>query len=124
MESRANNVLIAMMMLAVIMLVWNRATNAALQLVEQTYEIDSTSIERWPLAGDGNLIIRPCEGCDSVILKVDADTRYLTSFGGTAISLEELLELKTQIRGRSGVDAFVFYRADDSTVTRLVLDVD
>ena len=124
MESRANNVLIAMMMLAVILLVWTRSTNAALNLIEQAYEIDSTSIERWPLGADGNLILKPCEACDSVILNVDANTRYATSFRGAAISLEELLELKTQIRGRKGINAYVFYRAEDNSVTRLILDVD
>jgi hypothetical protein len=124
MESRANNVVIAMMMLAVILLVWNRSANAALNVIEQAYEIDSTSIERWPLAADGNLILKPCESCESVILNVDANTRYATSFGGAAISLEEILKLKTRIRGRKGVYAYVFYRAEDSSLTRLILDIE
>jgi hypothetical protein len=124
MESRINNALVAMMTLTVTLLVWNQAANAALQLIEQTYEIDSTQIERWPLAGDGNLILKPCDACDSVILNVDANTRYLTDFRGNAISLEELLQLKSLIRGREGTYAYVFYTADDNLVTRLILDVD
>lgn len=124
MESRTNNVLVAMMMLAVILLAWNRAANAALQLIEQTYEIDSTQIERWPLADDGTLILKPCDACESVILNVDPNTRYLTNFRGNAISLEELLQLKTLIRGREGTNAYVFYSVEDNLVTRLVLDVD
>ena len=124
MESRVNNVLIAMMMLAVILLVWNRATHAALQLVEQAYELDSTQVERWPLADDGQLIVKPCETCDSVILNVDANTRYLTSFRGSRISLAELLNLKTRVGGRESANVYVFYSTENNLVTRLVLDAD
>jgi hypothetical protein len=113
-----------MMTVAVILLIWNQATNAALQLIEQAYEVDSTQIERWPLADDGNLILKPCETCDSVILSVDGNTRYLTSFGGNAIPLEALLQLKSLIRGRKGTYAYIFYTAEDNLVTRLILDVD
>ena len=107
-----------------ILLVWNRATHAALQLVEQAYELDSTQVERWPLADDGQLIVKPCKTCDSVILNVDANTRYLTSFRGSRISLAELLNLKTRVGGRESANVYVFYSTENNLVTRLVLDAD
>lgn len=123
MESRANNVLIAMMMLAVILLVWTRATSAALVATEQAYELDASQIERWPLGDDGSLILRPCGGCDRVVLRVNAETRYGRSLSGPAMTREELLQLKSTGAVSGDTLVYVFYRPDDGVVTRLVLDV-
>ena len=123
MESRANNVLIAMMMLAVILLVWNRATHAALESTQQAYELDSTQIERWPLDEVGSLVLKPCDSCESVVLSVTPDTRYMTGFRGPNITLPELLALKTKIGGRKGTFVYIFYRTADNSVARFVLDV-
>lgn len=122
MESRTTNVLLAMMMLAVILMVWTRATNAALEVVEQAYEINATQVERWPLSDDDRIVLRPCDACDQVTLSVTSGTRYRASNSSMNITREELLQIKSLLRNLESSYVYVFYRPDDGVATRIVLD--
>ena len=122
MKSKSTDALLAMMMLAVILLVWTRATHAALEAMEQAYEVDASRIERWPLGDQGSLVLRPCESCDSVTLTVTPNTRYRSSQSSLNITREELLQVKAMIRDLDDAFVYVFYRPDDGVVNRIVLD--
>jgi hypothetical protein len=124
MESKSLNVLITMTMLAVILLVWTRATNAALERVEDAYELRLEQVERWPLADSTNIVVRPCSRCDRVVLQVNAATRYSNGLRGADIGREELLRVKSTIRDRDNTFVYIFYRPENSSVTRIVLDAD
>ncbi|MFQ5636210.1 MAG: hypothetical protein ACE5G3_12885 [Gammaproteobacteria bacterium] len=124
MESRTATAMIATMMLAVILLVWARATQAALGVVEQAYEIELWMVERWPLGDAGSIVLRPCEECSSVVLRVSADTAYRRSGSAVNISREEMLRIKAMLGSDTGALVYVYYRPDDDTATRIVLDTD
>jgi hypothetical protein len=123
METGRTNILIATMMLGVILLVWNRSTQAALETIEQSYELTANLVERWPIGDDAHIVLRRCGGCEPVMLRVDAATRYGRSLLGRDITRDELLRLKATLRDADKTFVYVFYRPDDGTVTYFVLDV-
>ena len=124
MYTRSTNVLITMMMLAVILLVWTRATEAALEVSQRAYELDASLVERWPLGDVGTIVFRECDGCEQVIVKVDAATDYRLSMRGANVGRDELLRVKATLTDPSDADVYIFYRTADDTATRIVLDAD
>ena len=117
-------VLIRTMTLAIILLTWGQVTQAALQATEQAYELNVHMVERWPLGDEGSIVLYPCEDCDRVVLRVNAATRYGNSLSGPDISRNELLQLKATLSGGQDAFVYIFYRPDDQTATRIVLDAD
>lgn len=124
MRSTNANALLVTMMLSAFLMFWTQATQAALDVIEQAYELDASLIERWPLSDDGSLILRPCGTCDSVTLRVTAETAYSASGSSGRISREEFLQIKSLLRGLDDALVSVFYRPSDGIVTRLRLNAD
>lgn len=124
MESRTNNVLITMMMLAVILLVWTRSTNAALEITIRTYELDASLVERWPLGDVGTIVFRKCDDCERIILAVDSATQYKLKISGSPVGRDELLRVKSTITDPAAANVYISYRIADETATRIVLDAD
>jgi len=124
MYTRTSNALITIIMLAVILLVWTRATHSALESTVQSYELNASLVERWPLGDVGTIVFRKCDNCDQVILAVDGATRYLLKIGGSPVGRDELLRVKSMITDQTDADVYIFYRTDDDTATRVILDAD
>jgi len=134
MESKSLHVLITMTMLAVILLVWTRATNAALERVEDAYELPLAQVERWPLSDSTNIVIRPCDRCDRVVLHVSRETCYLTgtparktercrlSRNRGKSARDSLLRRKSKIHDRDNAFVYVFYDPENRSVASIVLD--
>lgn len=98
--------------------------HAELVAVEQAYEINAAQVDRWPLGDTGSLVLRACNSCDSVTLRVDAATRYRLGMSGAEVSRDELVSLQATLRDRKSTPVYVFYRPQDGIATRVVLDVD
>jgi len=114
--------LVATLIVTTTLLAATPATHAALDVVEQAYEIDATLVERWPLGDTGSIVLRPCAGCDTVVLGVDANTKYRSSRSSLDVTREELMEIKSMLSNPDDALVYIFYRPDDSVATRIVLD--
>jgi hypothetical protein len=113
-----------MMMLAVILLVWTRATHAALEVKVRTYELDASLVERWPLGDVGTIVFRKCDACDQIILAVNDATQYKLKISGAPVGRDEVLRIKSTITDLAAANVYISYRTTDETVTRIVLDAD
>jgi len=134
MESKSLNVLITMTMLAVILLVWTRTTNAALERVEDAYELRLEQVERWPLADSTSIVVRPCDQCNRVVLHVSRETCYLAGTPHKQTerckrdanrgkkAREDLLRRKSTVRNPGDAFVYIFYRPEDQSVACIVLD--
>lgn len=100
-----------------------QATQAALEATEQAYELMADQVERWPLADNASVVFRPCRSCDRMVLAVDAATRYGRSLSGRDITRDELLRMKSILTDANDTFVYIFYRPEDATATRIVLDV-
>lgn len=124
MHTRTTNVLIAMMMLGVILIVWTRATHAALESTIGSYELDASLVERWPLGDVGTIVFRKCDSCEQIIVAVDDATNYLLKIRGAPVGRDELLRVKSAVPNLADVNVYIFYRTEDNTATRIVLEAD
>jgi hypothetical protein len=113
-----------MMMLAVILLVWTRASQAALEITVRTYELDASLVERWPLGDVGTIVFRKCDACEQIILAVDSTTQYKLELSGSPIGRDELLRVKSALADPAATYVYISYRVADDTATRIVLDAD
>jgi hypothetical protein len=93
---------------------------ATLKNVENAYEGDARSVTL-PANGSGRVLIRECDRCKPVTLRVDAATRY---FVGTSAAAPVTLK---QLRDAAAADPAgtrlltVFYSLETNVVTRIVL---
>ena len=124
MRSKYFDTLVGATMLAVILIVWTRATHAALEVVEKSYEIDVTQVERWPLSDTDRIVLRPCDDCDRVTLTVTPGTQYSATGSSMGLTREELVKIKSMLRNPSRAYLYIFYRPDDSVAIRIELDAD
>ncbi len=102
-------------------LVFNTTSEAALEVVEKTYELTTEKILRWPLRAGDSFVIKPCSGCDVATLQVTDETRYATGFGTPAIPLRELLKKKSQLRNSAEGLVIIFFQPSNLQVTRMIL---
>ena len=113
--------IITTLTIAAVMLAWSGPAGAALDLIEQAYELSSKDV-RLPAHSASRVVIRQCEGldCDTVKLSVDEDTSYHLGTGTDAVSLSDFRQ------AAKGGDKliYLFYDADSGVVTRIILDMD
>jgi len=112
-----------MTMLTVILLVGIPSAQAALEALEQAYDMTADKVERWPLGDHASIVFRPCASCERLAISVSPATLYARSLSGAFISRAELLELKSVLSNTDDTFVYVFYRPDDGIATRIVLDV-
>jgi hypothetical protein len=96
----------------------------SLEMIEGAYEAVLADVT-FPARPVGNLIVRPCTGCDPVVLSVDASTVYETSAG--PVTLPELMDLVDGLRRSApgaGTAVTVFFALDSNKVTRSVVHID
>lgn len=110
--------------LLVMSVAFGATAHAALEVIEEAYELNAEQILRWPLRAGDSLVVRPCAGCGTETLKVTEQTRYATGFDAPSISLSDLLRKKSLSHDSADHLIVVFYRPDDLHVTRIVLQTD
>jgi hypothetical protein len=106
---------------------------AAVNSLEDSVELELDQVENWPLGDAAKIIVRACDTCEQVILSVTTNTCYLLTGPGQKLepctaehrgkaARERLLRQKTKVRDPGNALVYIFYRATDRAVTRLVLD--
>lgn len=89
---------------------------AAPPAVEEAYEVALDDVTL-PANEFGSVILRACEDCDLVTLRVEGTTSYV--FAGTQMTLQGFRAAVVNMDGRSRAMATVFYRLDDRRVRRI-----
>ena len=85
---------------------------------EEAYEVRATTVTL-PSSEFGSLILRTCDDCESVTLRVDGDTRYIVA--GRAMPLTEFRALMRELPGKQDMAVTVLYRPGDRRVTRVLV---
>jgi len=96
---------------------WSGMASSAMENIENAYETDAAHV-RLPSNASGDLAIDPCPTCESVRLRVNAQTRYL--LGRSAVSLAAFRQAATAAGAEQRL-MVVFYDLRSNTVTRIVL---
>lgn len=121
-RNRIGRAILALALLAVA--AWGMTAQAALEVVEEAWELSADQVLRWPLRAGDRLVIQPCETCDTSALQVTEDTRYSTGFRAPDMSLQDLLREKSRQGGRSDYLVILFYTPDEQQVTRIILQTE
>ncbi|MAF83776.1 MAG: hypothetical protein QGG54_17190 [Gammaproteobacteria bacterium] len=107
-----------------ILSVFSVSAHAALEVIEEAYELNSTQILHWPLRAGDSFVIQPCVDCGARTLRVSDETRYATGFNTALISLSDLLRVKSQSLNTENHLIIVFFQPNDLLVTRIILQTD
>lgn len=118
-QNRIGRYTLAIALLAAV--AWGTPAAAALEAIEQAYELSARQILRWPLRTGDHLLVRPCDTCDTTTLQVTESTRFSTGFNTPDITLRDLLREKTRQGGQGDYLVVLFYTPDNRQVTRMIL---
>ncbi len=83
--------------------------------IEDVYEVGSRDV-RLPSESVGNLILKQCSACETVVLRVNAKSRAFID--DEEVSFREL----QQTAARVDTVVYVFFSPEEKVVTRVVLD--
>jgi hypothetical protein len=120
MRSTANHLIAGMMMLAAILLVWNRSAHAALEVLEDFIEARAQYVSL-PLHDAAQVVARRCQGCTPTVLRVNADTRYHVSSTDQAVKREEFLGMAATAPDKSMIG--IAHERGGDLVLRLILGI-
>ena len=95
---------------------------AALEIIEDAIEATPRQIE-WPTYDQGRLVVRPCPGCAVVALTVNEQTDYYLGFSNSGLTRQELISKANNSSNSENALVYLFYRAENKQVTRVVLDL-
>lgn len=123
MQQKSLNLLLALFMLIAIVFMWTKTTQAALEIVEEAFEVTPGQIE-WPSYDDGRLVVTPCRACKAVALRVSIETGYFLGFSSPLLTRQVFIQNATSNSNFRNSTVTVFYRPEDRHVTRVVLDVE
>lgn len=90
-----------------------QALAAAPPAIEEAYEVSAKDVTL-PANEFGSVILRQCDGCDRVTLRVSGETRYV--FRGQAATLRAFREMVLDMEGRDDAVVTVIYRPADGRV--------
>ena len=107
--------------LAVALLCWMLPAIAALVVVEDAYELSARDVERWPLGDTASLVVRPCDTCERVYLRVTEETAYFHGANGPQITRRNLSDARALGQIKPDASLTVFYQPDNQQVTRIVV---
>lgn len=93
---------------------------AALEIVEEAYELSLTQV-LIPADERGSVVIRACDTCASLRLQVDARTMYYLAYRTPPVSLAEMNRVLANVSDRRNTSVFVMYEPESLVVTRIVL---
>ena len=94
---------------------------AALDRIEEAYEVDLANVTL-PGYENGQVLLRPCDDCDRVALKVDAGTRYLVDGTDEAMTLKEFQFAASTVVNRYDGLVTVIFDTSSLAVKRLILN--
>jgi hypothetical protein len=97
------------------------AADAALEAIEDAYEVELARVEL-PVHALGQVSFAACAGCDRVSLQVGGDTRYLLAGAPPPLSLGSFREEAARTVDPLDAVVYVIYDTRTGVVTRLVLD--
>ncbi len=83
---------------------------------EEAYEVAVSDLTL-PTNEFGSVILRQCDQCDLVTLRVDGTTQYY--FEGQPLTLKEFRASVLNARNKDSVAATVIYRLEDERVVRI-----
>lgn len=89
---------------------------AAPPAVQEAYEVQVKHLTL-PANEFGSLILRECDNCDPVTLRVEGDTRYV--FDGQAMTLKDFRAAVLNMAGRDQAVGTVVYRLKDNRVRQI-----
>lgn len=104
--------------LLALMLTVPAAAFAALDALEQAYELSLADVQL-PHSTTGRTVVRACEGCDEVVLRVEPATTYHVRAGGEPVSLADFKAVAANMERSQLIT--VFYSTSTLAVTRLVV---
>lgn len=90
--------------------------SAALELLEEAYEVSRDDITL-PAHAAGIVVIRHCTGCEPIVHNVDRNTVYLIDQSPVVLA-----DLQAATKAKAGTMLYVFYSTKTGTVTRIQLD--
>jgi hypothetical protein len=103
-------------------LLWAGVAQAALERIEEAFEVALTQIEL-PLHDAGLLRLKPCAECERIALPVGSRTRYLIGYDGDSQPLRTFREAAAGVANPRAALIVVIYDTATREVTRLILDV-
>jgi hypothetical protein len=92
---------------------------AAPPAIQEAYEVPVKNLTL-PANEFGSVILRECDDCDRVTLRVEGDTRYV--FDGRAMTLKAFRAAVLNMGGRDEAVGTVVYRLEDNRVRQIVVD--
>lgn len=114
------NTRISLIVAATALALWSAAAPAKFKNVENAYESDASHVSL-PGNASGQVVIRECDSCKPVVLRVDKLTRYFVgSPSSPPVSLDALREAAAADSAGSRL-LTVFYSLESNVVTRIVL---
>lgn len=125
MRTPVTHLITGLLMLASILLVWTRASQASIEPLEQAIEASPAEVTL-PRFDYGQLIIRSCANCPPRVLQASENTIYVlagraASAGGEAtVTRAEFAEAAGDEAARDGL-LCVYFLPDTSEATRIVL---
>ena len=108
-----------MMMVATIIMVWTRATQAEMRLIEHAFELRASQVAL-PAHGNAPVTIRTCPDCSARVLRVDGNTRYFASFANRVPLNHRAFMEQIAANFTDDTAVYIFYLADSDVVTRIV----
>jgi len=110
---------IASLFLALVLALGAGTAPAKLRNIENAYEVDTRSVSL-PANASGQVVIRECQSCKPVVLRVNNGTRYYVGLPSSEpVSLQRLRKAAEEAGGERLVT--VFYSLETNVVTRIVL---
>ncbi len=117
MQTSFTNLLTGMLMLAAILFVWSRASQADTVLIEQAIELAPSQLENLARGNTGRLIARPCQECPPRLFRIDANTRYEAA-GASNLARTDFFDA---IQDNRDAMIVLFYLTGEDRVSRLRL---
>jgi len=98
-----------LLMLLTLTMAYGTSVQAAMETLEDAYELNTKQILRWPLRTGDSLVVKPCDSCNVTTLQVTEETRYSTGFDAPFISLHDLLNEKTRLNLTANMTSSLFF---------------
>jgi hypothetical protein len=100
------------------LMISSAAALAAVPVAEEAYEVRADAVTL-PASEFGSIILRLCESCEPITLRVDGDTGYF--YARSALPLPEFRKLMQDLPRAHDTAVTVLVRRGDRRVTRVLV---
>ena len=106
-------------LVTLILLTWSGLSSAALDALEDGYElhVDEVSL---PAHAAGRIVIRQCATCEALVHRVDEQTTYHIGVRSAPVTLADF---KYAVSAGDGELLYVFFKPETGVVTRVTLSL-